>query len=494
MSSTTRKANFRPDLGNILLLLFLYVLQGIPLGLIASVPMILQNHHVSYSEQAKFSFAYWPFSLKLLWAPIVDAVYSNRMGRRKTWLVPMQYLIGIFMLILSSRVDAMLDTVNVGLITSVFFALNFLAATQDIAVDGWALTMLRRENVGYASTCNSVGQTAGYFLGYVVFLALESAEFSNTYLRTIPEETGLVTLPGFLYFWAWVFMITTTVVWFLKTERPEKDIGSEKIDIASSYLGLWNILQLPSIKQLIIFLLTCKIGFAAADSVTGLKLLEAGVPKDRLALLAIPLTPLQIVLPFIISKYTAGPNAMDIYVKAIPIRLLFGFVLAAIVWLTPNFKLEDGSFAFSYYATIVIIYAFHQVTVYTMYVASMAFAARISDPAVGGTYMTLLNTVNNLGGNWPSTLALWLVDPLTTKNCIGGNSTVVNDCSDSSLTEICSTSGGTCSIITDGYYVEIVICVIIGFAWYAWGKPTILKLQKLSDASWRIMNLNSRKD
>jgi len=45
-----------------------------------------------------------------------------------------------------------------------FFFLNFLAATQDIAVDGWALTMLQRHNVGYASTCNTVGQTAGYFL------------------------------------------------------------------------------------------------------------------------------------------------------------------------------------------------------------------------------------------------------------------------------------------------------------------------------------------
>ena len=37
-------------------------------------------------------------------------------------------------------------------------------ATQDIAVDGWALTMLLRENVGYASTCNSIGQAIGYFL------------------------------------------------------------------------------------------------------------------------------------------------------------------------------------------------------------------------------------------------------------------------------------------------------------------------------------------
>lgn len=54
-----------------------------------------------------------------------------------------------------------------------------------------------------------------------------------------------------------------------------------------------------------------------------------------------------------------------------------------------------------------------------MYVAIMAFNAKVSDPLIGGTYMTLLNTVSNLGGNWPSAVALWLVDPLTVKECAG---------------------------------------------------------------------------
>lgn len=39
------------DRSNILLLLLLYVLQGIPLGLAGSIPMILQNRHVTYKEQ-----------------------------------------------------------------------------------------------------------------------------------------------------------------------------------------------------------------------------------------------------------------------------------------------------------------------------------------------------------------------------------------------------------------------------------------------------------
>jgi hypothetical protein len=94
------------------------------------------------------------------------------MGRRKTWvnsklnitvsaltvscifliiileqLVPVQYLLGIAMLFLSTKVDQYLDSEgspNIKVLTIGFFSLNFLAATQDIAVDGWALTMLHR--------------------------------------------------------------------------------------------------------------------------------------------------------------------------------------------------------------------------------------------------------------------------------------------------------------------------------------------------------------
>lgn len=72
----------RGELANVLLLLFLYVLQGIPLGLAGSIPLILQSKNVSYRDQAFFSFVFWPFSLKLLWAPLVDALYCSRFGRR----------------------------------------------------------------------------------------------------------------------------------------------------------------------------------------------------------------------------------------------------------------------------------------------------------------------------------------------------------------------------------------------------------------------------
>ena len=33
--------------------------------------------------------------------------------------------------------------------------------------------------------------------------------------------------------------------------------------------------------------------------------------------------------------------------------------------------------------------------------------------------MTLLNTVTNLAGTWPSTLSLWMVDNVSLKDCEG---------------------------------------------------------------------------
>lgn len=39
---------------NIALLFFLYLLQGIPLGLSGAIPLILQKKHISYSAQVKY--------------------------------------------------------------------------------------------------------------------------------------------------------------------------------------------------------------------------------------------------------------------------------------------------------------------------------------------------------------------------------------------------------------------------------------------------------
>lgn len=408
--------------------------------------------------QAEFSFAHWPFSLKLLWAPIVDSLYYSKIGRRKSWLIPTQYLIGLFMLVLSSQVSRWLGGAaaadgnpdadqlpSVQILTIIFFCLNFLAATQDIAVDGWALTMLKPRNVGHASTCNSVGQTAGYFFGYVVFMALESKDFCNTYLGLELEAGGLITLSGFLWFWGLVFLATTTLVAIFKRETEENSHNPAEhaeLNIKQTYQLLVDIVKMRPIQTLAMILMTVKVAFAACDAVSSLKLIDNGVPKDKLALLVVPLVPLQIVLPLVISKYTTGPKPMAVYLKAIPYRLALSLVAASLVYLTPYFvNPTTGDFPIHYYLLLIVNYSFYQVTLYSMFVAVMAFFAKISDPAVGGTYMTLLNTVCNLGGNWPTTGMLWLVDVLTWKKC---SALEANTCSNTGESEV--SRGINCSL------------------------------------------------
>lgn len=82
----------------------------------------------------------------------MDSLFIRRFGRRKSWLIPTQLLIGVFLLVLSSYIDELMGErggkPKILPLTIIFFVLCFLEATQDIAVDGWALTMLKRCNIG----------------------------------------------------------------------------------------------------------------------------------------------------------------------------------------------------------------------------------------------------------------------------------------------------------------------------------------------------------
>jgi PAT family acetyl-CoA transporter-like MFS transporter 1 len=87
------KPSIRKDLSTIVFLISVYFLQAIPLGLNRSIPLILSARNVTYGAQGTFSFATWPFTLKILWAPIIDLLYIKRIGRRRSWFVPLNLTI-----------------------------------------------------------------------------------------------------------------------------------------------------------------------------------------------------------------------------------------------------------------------------------------------------------------------------------------------------------------------------------------------------------------
>ncbi|KAG8951801.1 hypothetical protein FRC03_012348 [Tulasnella sp. 419] len=127
------------------------------------------------------------------------------------------------------------------------------------------------------------------------------------------------------------------------------------------------------------------------------------------------------------------------------------------------------------------------------FVGMSAFHTQISDPFIGGTYMTLLNTISNLGGTWPRFFVLRAVDYFTIATCDIGSSSKENPLS--SITECvsdagktaCKEAGGTCVIERDGYYITSAACVTIGIillTTFIW--PSAKRLQSLPASKWRI--------
>lgn len=251
------------------------------MGLSASIPMIMKEKGASYQALSIFSLVSIPFSLKLLWAPLVDSIYFSKMGRRKTWLIPVQLLCGGLMLYSSRNVDGWMDYVGEGntigtpdvqTLTGFFMVLYLLMATQDIAVDGWALTMLSRANVGYASTCNAIGQVLGFFFANQGFIVLSDAKWCHNVLGLAHP---LFDLSSFMAFWGVFFIVVTLVIWIAKTEVA-LDSSDEPDGIYDTYRQMWSISKLKNVRTFIVVLLTSRVALAPNDSVAMFKMQEYG--------------------------------------------------------------------------------------------------------------------------------------------------------------------------------------------------------------------------
>lgn len=379
----------RQDKRNFLLLVLLYFLQGIPLGLATgSVPFLLKSH-LSYSQIGVFTLAAYPYSIKLLWSPIVDAVWSPKFGRRKSWILPVQTCSGFAMIYLGGRVKEMMITAGasdgsgVWNFTWWWFALVFLCATQDIAVDGWALTLLSPQNLSYASTAQTVGLTGGHFLSYTVFLAFNAPDFANRWFRSSPSPEGVLTLGGYLTFWGWAYLAMTLGLAVLK--REEKTMDRDGImDVYKSMLG---VVKLKNIQTIIIIHLIAKIGFQANDSATNLKLLDKGFSQEDMALTVLIDFPFELSLGYYAGRWSAMYPPLHVWGWAFVGRLIAACIAQGVVMIFP----ADGVQPW-YLLTVIGMHIFSTFTNTVMFVAISAFHAKISDPAIGGTYMTLLAT------------------------------------------------------------------------------------------------------
>ena len=260
-------------------------------------------------------------------------------------------------------------------------------------------------------------------------------------------------ISGFLYSCGVVYIVATTLVAIFKQEKETKSVqewipeegtddsmnmlipkSNGEFEILPSVattpssvaatphkcLSLWQtyrvmlgILQLVPVLRYIGFLFITKFVFSATDSVFTLKLLEHGVSKERIALMCAFILPLEAFLPLLVTRWTNGPRPLTVYLNAAIPRALISLSAVVIVYHVDYFREPANavdelnnltqahdvgvSFPANFYIILLCQLVIYATFSHTMFVSQMAFHARVSDPNIGGTYMTLLNTASNLG-------------------------------------------------------------------------------------------------
>lgn len=118
---------------------------GMPLYvLIQLVPAWLKDSGVSLAEIGLFSAVTLPYTLKFLWAPMMDRYVPPFLGRRRGWMLLTQIA-----LLLSIGILGMFDPVqSTMLVASLAIAVVFFSASQDVVLDAYRREILSDAELG----------------------------------------------------------------------------------------------------------------------------------------------------------------------------------------------------------------------------------------------------------------------------------------------------------------------------------------------------------
>lgn len=135
---------------------------GFPFGLFNDlIPVYLRSSGTSLRNIGLLSTLALPWALKFLWAPAVD-----RYGSRRRWIAGTQVGLAAALLFLAGADGSAGPGFFVLLLTLVA-----LSATQDIAVDGYTIEIMERDELGPANGTRVMGYRVGMIVAGGVLVA-----------------------------------------------------------------------------------------------------------------------------------------------------------------------------------------------------------------------------------------------------------------------------------------------------------------------------------
>lgn len=183
--------------GRLAAFFFLYTTEGIPLGFAATaVATQLRRQDVGPAEIGAFVASFYlPWAFKWAFGPIVDVFASQRLGRRRGWIILTQILMAATLL---STVMLRLPE-QLWLFTVILLVHNTFGAIQDVAIDALACETLQERERGTANGMMFAGAAIGQLIGGAgVLFLMGYTGFQPTFFfvaACILAVTVLVVLP-----------------------------------------------------------------------------------------------------------------------------------------------------------------------------------------------------------------------------------------------------------------------------------------------------------
>lgn len=195
------------------------------------------------------------------------------------------------------------------------------------------------------------------------------------------------------------------------------------------------------------------------------------MPKADIATISPLLLIVGLVLPAVVSE-RVSKKPIDMFINVgMPLKL----VTSALTWLVFQYsiyiyggndeKVGDGlPHKELFFISLIVVMVIHELAGTLVFVSLMSFFNRISDPAIGGTYMTLLNTITNLGSKWPNSTSLWLLPKVTWSDGSGSNTITV----------------------LDGFTTETIIAIFIGITWMVTFRNIAKRIEFTAQKDWYV--------
>lgn len=259
-----------------------------------------------------------------------------------------------------------------------------------------------------------------------------------------------------------IFLIATIALLFVREDpdvavlikrEENKKNNIEEEGIKETFSKIIKMFKNSYLREFLLIILISDIGCIFYDRIIQLVFLEKGISQQILTNISTVLVPVEVAICFTLSDIKV--DFIKKYLFGYKYLIFFYFMQLAFVVL-----FEDFNSAFGDYLTYAAIFTLSFVRCIfdlIVHAAISGFFHRISDREIGATYITALNSTNNLAQKWPTVFVFALVDYFGYKLI------------------------GSLSIVYSGWY----------FFTY---KNRLLKFETVDDSCWKIKNEEIVKD